>query len=260
MRWLRYEHDGRTGYGIVEGDEVVPVDGMPFADYRPSGRRLALGEVKRLIPVEPRVFYAVGLNYEKHVREAAELLGQTVNLPKQPDVGYRAQNALIADGETIVIPTDASERVQYEGELVVVIGRRCKHLTTANALDAVLGYSIGNDMSERTWQSSDRTLWRAKNIDTFKPMGPWIETDVTLETLKTEVRVNGEVKCAFNTNDMIHGVVDYLVTMTRYLTLYPGDVIWMGTDGPTENVKAGDVIEVEIDQIGVLTNPVARES
>jgi 2-keto-4-pentenoate hydratase/2-oxohepta-3-ene-1,7-dioic acid hydratase in catechol pathway len=258
MRWLRYEHEGKAGYGIVEGDAVAAVSGTPFGRHRRTGKRLALGGVKRLIPVMPRVFYAVGLNYEKHVREAAALLGRSVDLPKQPDVGYRAQNALLADGEAIVIPADTSEKVQYEGELVVVIGRECKHLTRQNALDAVLGYTIGNDMSERTWQASDRTLWRAKNIDTFKPMGPWIETEVELESLRTEVRVNGQVKCAFNTNEMIHGVVDYLVAMSRYLTLHPGDVIWMGTDGPTENVRHGDLVEVEIDQIGVLRNPVRR--
>ena len=258
MRWLRYEHEGKAGYGIVEGDEVAAVGGTPFGRYRRTGKRLSLGSVKRLLPVMPRVFYAVGLNYEQHVREAAALLGRSVDLPKQPDVGYRAQNALVADGEAIVIPANASEKVQYEGELVVVIGRECKHLTAANALDAVLGYSIGNDMSERTWQASDRTLWRAKNIDTFKPMGPWIETEVELESLRTEVRVNGQVKCAFNTNEMIHGVVDYLVAMSRYLTLHPGDVIWMGTDGPTEDVRHGDVVEVEINQIGVLRNPVVR--
>ena len=104
--------------------------------------------------------------------------------------------------------------MQYEGELVAVIGRKCKHLTRENALSAVLGWTIGNDVSERTWQKSDRTLWRAKNTDTFKPMGPWIETDVKLEDLVTKIRLNGKELIDFPTNHMVFGVVDYLVAMT----------------------------------------------
>ncbi|MDP6706392.1 MAG: fumarylacetoacetate hydrolase family protein [Alphaproteobacteria bacterium] len=260
MRWLRYEYQGETSYGLVEGDEVQPVRGTPFDDFEASGRRLAMDAVKVLIPVEPRTFYAVGLNYIKHISEAAELLGTTVDVPANADIGYRAVNALVADGEAIVIPKDASEKVQYEGELVVVIGRRAKGLSEAEALDCVLGYTIGNDVSERTWQASDRTLWRAKNTDTFKPMGPWIETEVDLDALRTTVRVNGEVKCAFATNEMIFSVATFIARMSRYLTLYPGDVVWMGADGPTENIKAGDTVAVEIDGIGVLTNPVVAAS
>ena len=150
--------------------------------------------------------------------------------------------------------------MQYEGELVAVIGRKCRHLTRDNALSAVLGYTIGNDVSERTWQKSDRTLWRAKNTDTFKPMGPWIETNVKLDDLVTKVRLNGKELIAFQTNHMVFGVVDFLVAMTTYLTLYPGDVLWMGTEGATANMKHGDVCEIEISGIGTLRNPVVRES
>ena len=153
------------------------------------------------MPVVPPTFYAAGMNYPEHVREVAEKVGQKPNLPTQADVeGYRANNALIAQGETIVIPADATDQVQYEGELVVVIGQTCKNLTRENALSAVLGYTIGNDVSERSWQKADRTLWRAKNCDTFKPMGPWIETDVKLEDLVTTIRLNGEQMIAFPTN------------------------------------------------------------
>ncbi len=199
------------------------------------------------------------MNYPEHVREVAAKLGQTPALPTQADIGYRANNALTAHGETIVIPADATEQVQYEGELVVVIGRQCKHLTAENALSAVLGYTIGNDVSERTWQKADRTMWRSKNTDTFKPMGPWIETELKLDDLMTHIRLNGEQKIAFPTNHMIFGVVDYLVKMTKYLTLYPGDVIWMGTEGATANIKHGDRIEIDISGIGTLGNPVVRE-
>ena len=149
--------------------------------------------------------------------------------------------------------------MQYEGELVVVIGKTVKHVSEDEALDCILGYTIGNDVSERTWQAGDRTLWRAKNADTFKPMGPWIETDVDLDSLQTTVRINGEVMSQFPTNSMIFGVAHYISEMTRYLTLYPGDMIWMGTDGATQNMKAGDTVDVEIDGIGTLSNPVVAE-
>ena len=123
----------------------------------------------------------------------------------------------------------------------------------------MLGYTIGNDVSERTWQAQDRTLWRAKNTDTFKPMGPWIETNADLDAMQTTVRLNGREVLRFRTNDMIFGVATYISAMTRYLTLYPGDMIWMGTDGASENMKAGDVVEVEISGVGALRNPVAGE-
>jgi 2-keto-4-pentenoate hydratase/2-oxohepta-3-ene-1,7-dioic acid hydratase in catechol pathway len=145
--------------------------------------------------------------------------------------------------------------VQYEGELVVVIGKRARNLAKGEALSCVLGYTIGNDVSERTWQATDRTLWRAKNTDTFKPMGPWIETEVDLDRLETVVRVNGAEKTRFPTNGMLFDVPTYIATMSRYLTLYPGDVIWMGTEGQSPDLRDGDVVEVEITGIGVLRNP-----
>src|SRR6478736_2236487 len=210
MRWARFDQNGTPVYGVVEGEEIIPVRGSPFDMWERTSSHLKLSDVKLLVPVEPATFYAAGLNYAEHVREAAEKLGLKVSLPTQADAGYRANNALIAQGESIVIPKDATEQVQYEGELVAVIGRRCSHLTRDNALSAVLGYTIGNDVSERTWQKSDRTLWRAKNTDTFKPMGPWIETDVNLENMETRVRVNGRETTRFRTNDMLFGVQTFI--------------------------------------------------
>ena len=259
MRWARFDQNGSPSYAIIEGDTVIPVRGSPFETWERTSEKRNLADVKLLVPVIPPTFYAAGLNYAEHVRETAEKVGLSANLPKQADIGYRANNALIAQGETIVIPADATDQVQYEGELVVVIGQKCKHLTRENALSAVLGYTIGNDVSERTWQKADRTMWRSKNTDTFKPMGPWIETDVKLDDLVTTIRLNNEQLIAFPTNHMVFGVVDFLVNMTTCLTLYPGDVIWMGTEGATANMKHGDRIEVEISGIGTLTNPVVRE-
>ena len=259
MRWIRYSHQGRTGYGILEGDRIVEVSGNPFAGYERTSRAYDLSAVKIEVPVIPPTFYCVGLNYAAHIREVAAKHGIKANLPEQPDVGYRAVNALIAHGEPVVIPRDAT-KVQYEGELVVVIGKKAKHLSEAEALSCVLGYTVGNDVSERAWQKSDRTLWRAKNADTFKPMGPWIETQVDLDSLETIVRRNGEETLRFRTNDMIFGVAKYISTMSRYLTLYPGDMIWMGTDGSSPDLVAGDVVEVEITGVGTLRNPFVAEA
>ena len=259
MRWARFDNAGTPSYAVVEGETLLPVLGTPFGEWHKTGARQDLGSARLLLPFEPRTFYACGLNYAGHVREVAAKIGQPVTLPTQPDVGYRANNSLIAQDETIVIPRDATEKVQYEGELVVVIGKKAKHLTRENALDCVLGYTVGNDVSERSWQKSDRTLWRAKNTDTFAPMGPWIETDLDLASLTTQIRLNGREVIQFPTNDMIFGVVDFLVAMTTYLTLQPGDMVWMGTEGATENMVDGDVCEVEITGIGTLRNPVRRE-
>ncbi|MGH7210593.1 MAG: fumarylacetoacetate hydrolase family protein, partial [Acetobacteraceae bacterium] len=252
--------DGTPTYAVVEGDALIPVRGSPFATWERTPGRVPLAGATLLPPVIPPTFYACGMNYAGHVKAVAAKIGQAPNLPTQPDIGYRANNALIGADAPIVIPRDATEKVQYEGELVVVIGRTAKHLTRENALSAVLGYTIGNDVSERSWQKSDRTLWRAKNTDTFKPMGPWIETDVTLEDLVTKIRLNGKQLIEFRTNDMVFGVVDYLVAMTRCLTLHPGDMVWMGTEGETADMKHGDTVEVEIAGIGTLRNPVVRES
>ncbi len=260
MRWIRYTAGGKTAYGILEGEAITEVAGDPFEGYEKTSVRHTLGDVKIGLPVVPRTFYAVGFNYPDHVREIAAKQGIEPNLPKQPDVGYRANNALIAHDETIVIPKCATEKVQYEGELVVVIGKRAKHLSEADALSCVLGYTIGNDVSERTWQKSDRTLWRAKNTDTFAPMGPWIETDLDLDELETIVRLNGLEQIRFPTNAMLFGVERYIATITQVITLYPGDVIWMGTDGSSPDLGDGDAVEIEITGIGTLRNPIKREA
>ncbi len=254
MRWMRFTAAGRTSYGILEGGTIAEVKGDPFAGYERAGATHALDSVKIELPVVPQNFFCVGLNYAEHVIQAAKKLGIEAKLPERPDVGYRSNNALVPHGADVVIPADATEKVQYEGELVAVIGKACRNVSEADALDYVFGYTIGNDVSERTWQKADRTLWRAKNTDTFKPMGPWIETDVDLDSLETRVRVNGTETTRFKTNDMIHGVALYISTISRYCTLAAGDVLWMGTDLFSPDLKSGDEVEVEITGIGVLKN------
>jgi 2-keto-4-pentenoate hydratase/2-oxohepta-3-ene-1,7-dioic acid hydratase in catechol pathway len=260
MRWLRFSRDGRTAYGSLSGDTITEINGMPWADPTPAGRTHKLSDVRIEVPVIPGVFYCAGINYATHIREMAEKRGVQPVFPEKADIGYRANNALIAHGEPVVIPAHAPPKVNYEGELVVVIGKKAKHLSEADAMSCVFGYTVGNDVSERTWQRGDRTFWRGKNTDTFKPMGPWIETEVDLDRMETIVRVNGKEDLRFKTNDMIFGIAHYIAEMTKYLTLYPGDVIWMGTDGTSPDLVHGDVVEVELTGIGVLRNPFVRAS
>jgi 2-keto-4-pentenoate hydratase/2-oxohepta-3-ene-1,7-dioic acid hydratase in catechol pathway len=204
-----------------------------------------------------RNFYAAGINYRAHI-EWANSRGGNYKAPAQADVGYRSPNALIASGEDIVLPPDAGA-VEFEGELVAVIGRKAKNLEERNALDCVAGYTLGNDISERTWQKSDRTLWRAKNSDTFKPMGPHIVSGIDPMNQVIEVRINGRTVSKYSTAGMIFGVAHYLSRMSRYVTLYPGDVVWFGCDGPTvPALEDGDRVEVVNDAIGVLANRIVR--
>ena len=260
MRWCRIEVDGRPVYGQVEGEDVVLVNGSPFELWTRTPRREPLAQAKMLVPVIPPNFYAAGLNYRAHIEWSAKRRNAAVNLPAQPDVGYRSANALVPTGADIVIPKDSTGPVEYEGELVAVIGRRARNLSEDEALKCVLGYTLGNDVSERAWQRSDRTLWRAKNTDTFKPMGPIIATDLDPMARRIAVRVNGRTVSEYDTAAMLFSVQRYLSTMSRYVTLWPGDVVWFGCDGATEPaLQAGDVVEVVEERIGALRNPVTRE-
>ena len=259
MRWCRFQAGNQVGYGLIEGSIVTAVTGTPFERYGRTTTTYPLSEVRLLVPVIPPTFYAAGVNFREHVTAIARQQGVEPQFPPHADVGYRANNALIATDEPIVIPRDATEMVQYEGELVAVIGRQCRRVSEADALNYVLGYTIGNDVSERTWQRADRTLWRAKNTDTFKPMGPWIVTDLDPDALQVTIRLNGKEMYSYSMASAIFSVRQFISRMSQYLTLVPGDVLWMGTDGATENMKHGDVVEIDVPGIGVLRNPVVRE-
>ncbi len=260
MQWCRVLYGGEVRYGIVDGDRIELVRGSPFSEYERTGEACAHPEARLLVPVEPRNFYAVGVNFAAHVEWARERHKMQIGIPKQADIGYRSPNALIASGEPIVIPRDSTGPVEYEGELVAVVGRKARNLSESEALDCVLGYTLGNDLSERAWQLSDRTLWRAKNADTFKPMGPVIATGLDPSRQHIAIRINDTLANQYDTDKMIFSIEHYIARMTRYITLYPGDVIWLGTDGPCEPaLKPGDTVSIENEHIGVLTNPVVAE-
>jgi 2-keto-4-pentenoate hydratase/2-oxohepta-3-ene-1,7-dioic acid hydratase in catechol pathway len=258
--WCRFSKEGQASYGVVEGDSVIAVDGSPFGENKKTARSFPLKHVKLLIPVVPPTFYCVGINYADHIRKMAQKRGTEPVFPKKPDIGYRANNALVAHDEEIVKPADAGEAFQYEGELVAVFGKRARKVSRENALDYVFGWTIGNDVSERNWQKQDRTLWRAKNADTFKPMGPWIVTGLDPDKMETVIRVNGQETDRFRTNNMIFDTAAYVAEVSKYCTIEPGDVMWMGTDGVPQNIKPGDTVEIEISGIGVLRNKVVAET
>jgi len=258
--WCRFRTDDYTGFGVVEGETVIAVEGSPFGEHKRTSRSFPLKHVKLLIPVVPSTFFCVGINYADHIRKMAARRGTEPVFPKKPDIGYRANNALIAHDEDIVKPKDAGEAFQYEGELVAVFGKRARDVSRENALDYVFGWTIGNDVSERTWQKEDRTLWRAKNADTFKPMGPWIVTGLDPAKMETVIRVNGQETDRFATNNMIFDTATYIAEVSKYCTIEPGDVMWMGTDGMPQNIKPGDTVEIEISGIGTLRNKVVAGS
>jgi 2-keto-4-pentenoate hydratase/2-oxohepta-3-ene-1,7-dioic acid hydratase in catechol pathway len=261
MIWCRFETGGTISYGTIEGETVSAVDGIPWGEHRATARKHPIKSVKLLAPIVPGTFYCAGVNYRNHVIEMAKKRNiASPKFPEKADIGYRSPNAIIANGEAIVKPKDAGEEFQYEAELVAIIGKKGKHVKKEDALDHVFGWTIGNDVSERAWQRGDRTMWRGKDADTFKPMGPWIVTGADYKKMRTIVRLDGRVVEDFATGDMIFDVGDFIEAMTKYVTIHPGDVIWMGTDGVPENMKPGQVCEIEITGIGRLSNPIVLET
>jgi 2-keto-4-pentenoate hydratase/2-oxohepta-3-ene-1,7-dioic acid hydratase in catechol pathway len=256
MIWCRFDDAGQPCYALVEDGMATAVTGHPFGSWEKSERRIPVSELRLLPPVIPSTFFCAGLNYRGHAQRAAYGGHQ---VPSRPEVGYRANNALTGHRSPIVRPADCDEPLVAEGELVAVIGKPVRHATPAEAKDAVFGWTIGNDVSARGWQRADRTFWRCKNSDTFKPMGPYIVTDADPLAATTTVSVDGEAKASFATGDMLFGPYEYISAISRYITLSPGDVLWLGTD-ETATVVPGQVVEITIDGIGTLTNPVVEET
>ena len=260
MIWCRFQKDRLVAYGIVEDDAVVTVEGDPFAGHRATGDKFKLNEVKLLVPVIPGTFYAIGSNYRNHVVGRAKVKGTSPKFYDRPRVGYRANSALIPTGADVIKPKDAGPRFEYEGELVAVIGKSARKVSPVEAADCIFGWTIGNDLTERDWQRDDPTNLRGKNADTFKPMGPWIVTGVDPRDMTTHVRLNGKTVHSFPTGNMLFGAGEVISDISRTNTLSPGDVVWLGTDEVPESVKPGDVIEIEIEGIGVLRNRVVAEA
>jgi 2-keto-4-pentenoate hydratase/2-oxohepta-3-ene-1,7-dioic acid hydratase in catechol pathway len=224
-----------------------------------TSTRHSLDRVKLLAPIIPPMLYAAGPNYRGHVEGMARRRGAQPSYPKFPEPNFRSIHAIIGTEEKIIVPRDSSGAVQPEGQLAVVIGKKARKVSKEEALDCVFGYTIGNDISQRVWQSNDRTMFRGKNCDTFKPLGPWIVTGLDSTNLRITVRHNGTVWEDFSSRDQIWDTATWIQEMSRYTTLHPGDVLWMGTQGADGDMFPGDTIEVEISDIGVLRNYVVAE-
>ena len=250
MKIARFRHDDAIMYGIIDDRELVVLAGDPmFSGYETTGARIPLTDATLLAPVIPRSkVVCVGKNYHDH---AAEMGGVA---PEEPLLFLKPNTAVIGPDDAIVRPVALSERTEYEGELVVVIGRIAKNVKAENALDHVLGYTIGNDVTARDLQRKDGQWSRAKGFDTFCPLGPVIETDFDPAQATIVTRVNGEVRQHAPLTDMIHSVAAIIEYASAVFTLLPGDVIMTGTPAGVGTFEAGDTIEVEISGLGILRN------
>ncbi len=229
-RYVRYSHEGKVAYGVLEGEAIRELEGDLFAGPRETGRTVPLSAVRLLAPCRPSKVIAVGLNYRSHLGERPA--------PAEPGLFAKLPSALIGPEDEIVIPVDASN-VHYEGELVVVIGKKAKNVSVVDAADYVFGVTAGNDVSERGWQRGDLQWLRAKASDTFAPIGPAIVSGLDYNDLLVQTRLNGELRQSERTRDMLRDVEAIVSYISHYITLLPGDVV-----------------EVEIEGIGVLRNTV----
>jgi 2-keto-4-pentenoate hydratase/2-oxohepta-3-ene-1,7-dioic acid hydratase in catechol pathway len=246
-KYARFEADGVVAYGIVEGDRIRRLDGDLF-EGRASTKTYALKDVKLRVPTQPTKVLALAGNYRSH------LGGRPV--PKNPEPFFKAPSCLIPHEAEIVIPPGATD-VHFEAELVIVIGKRARNVSADDARACVFGVTCGNDVSERVWQKADVQWWRAKGSDTFGPCGPFIVSGLNYDDLRLQLRLNGEVKQEQRTSDLIHGVAEIVSFISRHITLEPGDLIYTGTPGTTSAMKPGDVVEVELEGVGVLRNRIA---
>lgn len=253
MKIAKFVYNGVPAWGLVDGPELVVFKGHPlFNNYETSGDRLALKDVQLLPPVLPTTkILCIGKNYEDHAIEMG------LGIPTEPLIFFKPTSALIGPEESIVIPSAISTDIDPEGELVIVIGQLARNVSEEDAMDYVWGFTIGNDVSARDIQTRDGQWARAKGFDTFCPLGPWIETEFEPEGQLIETRVNGEIRQSSSTNKMMFDVPRIIQHVTAAMTLLPGDVIFTGTPAGIQNIVPGDVVEVEVEGIGVLRNPVA---
>jgi 2-keto-4-pentenoate hydratase/2-oxohepta-3-ene-1,7-dioic acid hydratase in catechol pathway len=237
-------------YGLIEGDSILEISGVPWGEWTRSSRSVRLADARLLAPVEPSKIVCVGRNYAAH---AAELGNE---LPKEPLLFLKPPSSIIGPQEAIVL-TKYSNRVEHEGELAIVIGRRCSNLLDADdSLSYVMGYSCLNDVTARDLQKIDVQFTRGKGFDTFCPIGPHIETDLDPSIVLVETRVNGTLRQSSDTSLMIYPPAFLVRWVSRMMTLNPGDVIATGTPAGVGVLLAGDVVEVSVAGIGVLRNPV----
>ncbi len=256
-RFIRYrDASGTASWGLVDGDSVRQLTAAPYLDHHQSGHSAPLAGLTLLAPAEPPKIFAIGRNYKSHLGTRPQ--------PTQPEVFYKPVTCLQDPGGPIVIPAGATN-LHYEGELVLVIGRRLSKGTPEQAAGAIFGVTCGNDVSERFWQNGgeggagkDLQWWRAKGSDTFGPCGPMLARGLDYGNLQLTTRLNGEIVQQQTTADLLFDSVTIVSYISQNVTLQPGDLIYTGTPGTTKKLKAGDTVTVEIEGIGTLSNPVTE--
>ena len=248
-RYVRFEYGGRVRHGILDGRQVTSLEGDLFGEHSLGDLSVDVSRVRLLAPVEPSNVIAVGLNYQSH-------LGQRTPA-EYPGLFGKFPTSIVGPDADIIRPPD-SRNLHYEAELVIVIGKTAKNVSVSEAADYIFGVTAGNDISERDWQGADLQWLRAKGSDTFGPVGPWVVTGLDYDDLLLESRVNGEVRQSGRTSDLIFDVETIVSYVSRYVTLSPGDIIFTGTPGSTQAMEPGDVVEVELEGVGILRNTVVQ--
>jgi len=250
-RYVRYSAAGKTSYGFLEGQKIRELDGNIFTGAEPTGKELQLAEVRLLAPCEPPKIAAVDRNYKSHIAD------RNIQPARYPGLFWKPSSCVIGPDEDIIFPEGASN-VHYEAEMVVVIGKRGKNIPESDAGQHIFGITAGNDVSERDWQKDDLQWFRAKGSDTFGALGPCIVQGLDYNNVLVESRLNGEVRQSQRTSDLIFPVPLIVSYVSRFVTLVPGDIIYTGTPGNTKAMAPGDVIEIEVEGVGVLRNRIAR--
>jgi len=250
MKIARFSNGAEPRFGIVDGPELVVLKGHPLAvGYETTGERIPLKDVKLLAPTIPSKIVCIGKNFADHAAEIGE------DVTAEPLIFFKPSSAIIGHGEKIVIPPQSSQ-VELEAELTIVIGKLAKNVSEADSLDYVFGYTIANDVTARDLQFNDGQWARAKAFDTFCPLGPWIETEFLPDGQVIESRINGDVRQNVSISKMTHNIRTIVSYVSKNFTLLPGDIILTGSPAGISQIQSGDLIECEIEGIGILANSV----
>ncbi|MCY4635779.1 MAG: fumarylacetoacetate hydrolase family protein [Acidobacteria bacterium] len=246
-KYVRYEHDGATSYGVLEGETIHQLSGSVFESPERTGATVALADVTLLPPSEPKKVVAAGLNYRSHLGGAQPA--------EYPGLFDKHATSLIGHEAEITYYEDATN-LHFEGEMVLIIGKVTRNVSVEDAPDHIFAVAPGNDISERVWQSNDLQWFRAKGADTFGPVGPVMARGVDYNDLLLQTRVNGQVMQSQRTRDLLFDSAYLVSYASRYVTLEPGDMIFTGTPGATSAMQPGDVVEIELENVGVLRNTI----
>jgi len=249
MKIVRFKYNHKVGYGLLQGNLVEVIDGQRLPTIVKTNVSLSLNKVKLLPPALPSKIIAVGLNYLNHAQELK------MPVPEEPIIFLKPPSAVIGQDEEILLPPQ-SQQVDFEAELAIIIGRQAHAVEKKAARDYILGYCCANDVTARDLQKKDGQWSRAKSFDTFCPLGPWLETELEPDSLSIKLRVNGQEKQNSSTKKMIFSCDELVSFISHIMTLYPQDVILTGTPPGVGKLKSGDIVEVEIENIGVLKNKV----